>query len=126
MIKRIKELLEKLAFYKNDSILWSPTRYEMRQELISTPEMRLIINPESQNYFLADASKIDHFNIMKEVGVSDSPNIQGWLYNDGLLIIRRNPLGYINGGDEKDMLNYIENTRFYKEAGSLIDKVEVQ
>ena len=128
MFKKIISLIEKLDFRKNEQILWSPTRTEVRRELMETPELRVVINPKTQEYFLADADKFVHWNIEKEAKIEHQANIQGWLYSDGAFIVRGYSVNNVMGGfpEEDERINFIKNTKFYKELDGLIDFIEIQ
>lgn len=128
MISRIKNILEKILFRDTEEILFSPTRQELKNELNFAPEMRLIIDPVTDNYFIADASKYDHVAIMKEAGIYGKQNVEGGLYDDGFVWIRGNTIQKYNNKDMtlEEQREWIKNTNFYKNLNGFITELDVQ
>lgn len=127
MIKRIKKLLEKLKIKKGD-VLFSPSIKELRDELQFTSEMRLVINPKDGMYYIADANDYTHFEIMKEINITDQQNIEGGLYNDGYVWLRgHNIKKYFNKDmTNEEQLEWFYNTDLYKNLKNFITEVDIQ
>jgi hypothetical protein len=127
MFKNVRKLLEKIRFRRGYEVLFNPTSSEIRRELMDCPELRLIIDPETQNYFVADAGKYTHFDIMKEAKIDSKKNIQGGLYEDGYLWLRgHNIKSYFNKDlTLKEEINWLGSTDFYKNLKSIITDIKI-
>jgi hypothetical protein len=128
MILRIKNILERILFRNTEEILFSPTRQELRSELNFTSEMRLVIDPVTNNYFIADASKYDHVRIMKEAGIYGKQNIEGGLYDDGFVWIRGNTIQKYNNRDMtlREQEEWMRSTNFYTNLDGFITELNIQ
>jgi len=123
-----KLISEKLKFRKISSVLFSPSLSEVRREFQDSPELRLIIDPRTQNYYVADANKFTHFDIMKEAGIVDLQNIEGGIYEDGYIWLRGHTIKKFFNNDltPQEQLGWFKNTELYKNLSSLIEDIDIQ
>lgn len=128
MFKNIKKLLEKLNFRKDYKVLFSPSYSEIRREFMDSPELRLIIDPKTQNYFLADAKKFTHFDIMKEAKLTHQQNIEGGLYEDGYLWLRGHNIKKYLDRDLtlEEETKWLESTEFYRTLKNFITEIKIE
>ena len=128
MFNNIFKLIEKLNFRKTYSVLFSPSLSEIRREFQDSPELRLVINPVNGEYFLADAEKFTHTDIMKEAGIIDQQNIEGGLYEDGYLWLRGHNIKKILNKDltKEEELDWLKNTPFYRNVKNLLTEIDIQ
>ena len=129
IINRIINILNEIVKFRNKTnMLFNPTSQELNNEFNFISEFRLVIDPVTQNYLLADANKYTHFSMMQEAGITNQQNIEGGMYDDGLVWIRgHNIKKFLN----KDMTNeeelaWLKSTQFYTNLHSIITDIDIQ